>query len=179
MTDVTSSNKQGITPEADIVIQSYLTMRLWNELMNNQFLESEYFNNLKFSNDSVKFYVSGLGMGNQGARMMMLYLMTVIPYELVSKNMPNDVKALNIELGRLLAEHSRSNYSYDCDCIQYFRRIRNAISHGEVSFTSNGMNLKDSDKNGNESKILIPNDLFPKVLRKFSDFFDKYIENLT
>ncbi len=87
-----------------------------------------------------------IGIDNQGALLMSLYAMLVIPKQLISDKFPTEFDDLNKKLG-ILKSSAQSTYKSDKIKIDYIRHIRNAIAHARVSFQPNqDVTFSDEDK---------------------------------
>jgi len=135
-----------ITQEDNLLIQSYITTSFLVELKNNNFLSSDYFKNLSFGDRSVKEILPQIGIDNQGALLMSLYSMLVIPKQLISDKFPTEFDDLNKKIG-ILKSSEQSTYKSDKIKIDYIRHIRNAVAHARVSFQPNqDVTFSDEDK---------------------------------
>lgn len=74
-----------ITPEESLFLQSLATTSLLAELQNNNFINSEYFLNLKFDNNSFKQILLTSGIGNPACMQMMIYRLLIIPKEILTE----------------------------------------------------------------------------------------------
>lgn len=166
--------------EDEILIQSYLMMRLLNELVNQNFVQSEYFKNLKFTNDNTKNFISEIGLDNQGSRMIMLYILLVLPRELIFKKYESEFNELDEKLNEIKLNKTISTYKYDSKCINMTRRMRNALAHGKLTFEKEYFTFYDfNPKNEQEyCKIFFKNEDFPFLLESLNRIFNKYLENL-
>lgn len=144
-----------ITQEDNLLIQSYITTSFLVELKNNNFLSSDYFKNLSLSDRSVKELLPRIGIDNQGALLMSLYSMLVIPRQLISNRFPKEFVDLNKKL-EILKSSEYSTYKTDKNSIDYIRHIRNAVAHARVNFQPNqDVTFYDEDK-GQKCTITIP-----------------------
>lgn len=144
-----------ITQEDNLLIQSYITTSFLVELKNNNFLSSDYFKNLSFGDRNVKELLPQIGIDNQGALLMSLYSMLVIPKQLISDKFPTEFDDLNKKIG-ILKSSEQSTYKSDKIKIDYIRHIRNAVAHARVNFQPNqDVTFYDDDKN-QKCTITIP-----------------------
>ena len=88
-----------LTNKESLMLQSLATCQFLSELDNNLFLESAFYERMKFGNPQSKMIMTQSGLGNPATMLMMLYGLLVIPYEL----MKEDIESLD-GLVRNLAE---------------------------------------------------------------------------
>lgn len=133
------------------LIQVISTTGLIAELSNNDYLNSEHFKNLHFTNSSFKKIIFNSGLGNPATLQMFLYALLVAPYEMDKEHKLNlEFKELNEYIvGIIMVE--TSNYPGDENSIDYIRHIRNSISHSKCIFSivnkKTVVTFKDSNKN--------------------------------
>ena len=175
--------KNEINQEDDILIQSFITVEFLAELHNNNFLNSEYFNELNVQDTNVKSIMPQIGIDNQGFLLMALYALLVIPKQLLKDKFPDDFEALNKYIFSIQM-NSFSTYKNEerIDKIDFIRRIRNAVAHGRVKFTptiSVTFSDKDTDKKGyvkSSCDITIPLNQTGNLMSKLQNIFLKYYE---
>jgi len=78
------------TQEDNLLIQIYFTIAFLLELKNNDFLNSEYYKNVRFEDNFVKENLPKVGIDNQGALLICLYSMLVVPKQLLEQKFPNE-----------------------------------------------------------------------------------------
>jgi hypothetical protein len=144
-----------VTQEEDLIIQIYFTTSFLIELRNNNFLESDCYKNMPFGDTYVKENLPKIGIDNQGALLMTLYSLLVIPKETLHDRFPNEFLDLNNKI-EAMKTSSASTYSADEHSIDYIRHIRNAVAHGRVKFVNGSVTFEDErtlNKNKPNEKI--------------------------
>ena len=145
-----------LSQSQNLVLQSYFTVSFLGELISNDFLASDYFNNMKFRAPWLKDQLRVIGIDNQGSALMALYAMLVIPRETIFDELSEEYGKVN----RFLAEktiNTQSTYAYKSDIPDYLRHIRNAVSHASIQFLPNNLVIfNDKDKKGNTFHTELP-----------------------
>jgi hypothetical protein len=72
-----------ISQKDNLLLQSYYSVSFLVELVNNNFLGTKCFDEMKFGASWIKEGIKEIGIDNQGSLMMSLYAMLVIPRELI------------------------------------------------------------------------------------------------
>ena len=124
-----------ISQEESLLLQCLATTSLLGELSNANFLESDYYKQLSFSNKNIKNILTQFGLRNPATMQMMLYAL----------------------VSTLIETETMSTYDNEdsCEKIDYFRHIRNAVAHSKCNyFSDRGKNFVIfSDSNNNGSKV--------------------------
>jgi hypothetical protein len=138
-----------ISQQDDLVIQSYATIVLLAELVNNNLLGSSYFGKMTFGAPWIKEVLPTIGIDNQGCAVIALYAMLVLPREIVGQAYSSEYDAINSFL-RNHTQHTSTTYQSDNPVIDYIRHIRNAVSHARIEFRPGDVIIFE-DIRGNES----------------------------
>jgi hypothetical protein len=125
-----------LTQEQNLIFQSYFSTVLMVELKNNDFLNSEYFKAMKFGSPWIKELLKDIKIDNQGALLITLYAMLVIPRQLIQDEFKKEYSAIDDFL-RQNTSDTKTTYDSDKTSIKYLRHIRNAVAHSRVSFQPN------------------------------------------
>jgi len=188
----TNNLNNGQIDSKSLIILSHFTVQLLVELHKHNFLESDYFKNMNFSDKFVQQHLPKYGIGNQGTLVMMLYAMLVLPKELwgtVNNENDNDndyfvngklnKKQVNEELLNIVGKENiqcDNNY-YPDDLLTH---IRNAVAHGRVRITPNkSIHFIDENNNLKNKKsctITISLKNIGEVFEILHNVFAKYIE---
>lgn len=127
-----------ITQEESLLLQCLATSSLLAALENDNFLQSEYFNQLDFGNEGIKHVLIQSGIGNPATMQMMLYALLVVPKELLPneayKHLEHSFQEINPEIRKLLTDFE-TTYKKEKE-INYIRHIRNAISHCRCTYST-------------------------------------------
>jgi hypothetical protein len=138
-----------ITPEQDLLFQSYFTVSLLAELKNNKFIESGYFQGMTFGAPWIKNELRKIDVDNQGCALMALYAMLVLPKEIIQQSYASDYEKINDFL-KTHTQNTVTTYSTDASSVNYIRHIRNAVAHVRVEFRPNdAVVFKDVDLHSN------------------------------
>lgn len=161
----------------NLVIQSYLTTSFLLELKKANFLKSDYYDKLTFINDFTKKHLTIIGIDNQGALLMSLYALLVIPKQLLSQKFPSEFVSLNNIVNKIKSK-SESNYKSDSLSINYVRHIRNSVAHANVTFIDNE-SVTFTDENAKEKcTITIPLVKVGNLINALENIFITYISTL-
>ena len=151
-------NLINLKDEESLYLQILATTSLLAELSNNNFLDSDYFSKMNFSNNSFKEILQISSIGNPACLQMMLYALLVIPKE-IDNNIFN-TSYLNNMIDTLIENNSTfSNYNSDSNQIDYIRHFRNSISHSRCRYFNDKQGIamvefKDNNANTSESCII-------------------------
>jgi hypothetical protein len=130
------SKKRGdsipIGPEENLIIQPYLIIELLFNLKKHHFISSDYFSKMNYNNDT-RDLLKRTDIGNQGLIMLSLYAMLVIPKEILKKTYVPDFEEINKKMSRY-CQNTETNYKYKSQNIDFTFHLRNAVSHGRISF---------------------------------------------
>ncbi len=125
-----------LTQKDNLLFQSYFTFVLLVELRNNNFLGSECFGEMSFGSPWIKEELTKIGVDNQGCALIALYVMLVIPREMISDTYSQQYDAIRRFL-KIHTQNTSTTYKKDSPEINFLRHIRNAVSHASVSFRPN------------------------------------------
>lgn len=121
--------------------QTFATLGLMQQLDQIDFLHSRSFQALPFTGlgtdgETLKKILLESGIGNPAIMLMFLYALLVMPKELFSDNSANDEQLryeTNIYLSEC-AEIIESTYLSDSDQLDYYRHLRNSVTHAKFIF---------------------------------------------
>ena len=131
-----------ISQEESLLLQCLATTSLLGELSNANFLESDYYKQLSFSNKNIKNILTQFGLRNPATMQMMLYALLTVPRETLSRTaysvLETYVERINPLVSTLIETETMSTYDNEdsCEKIDYFRRIRNAVAHSKCNYFS-------------------------------------------
>ena len=79
-------------------------------------------------------WIEKVGMGNPSTLLMVFYSMIVMPKDIFTANIKNDISIINKKFAQKAQSGTKSDYKNEStyNDIDYFRHIRNAVSHGRV-----------------------------------------------
>ncbi|MCM1985279.1 HEPN family nuclease [Lyngbya confervoides] len=139
-----------LTQEENLLFQSYYTFSLLTELHNNNLLESEYYDGMVFGVPQIKDDLRSIGIDNQGCVLIALYVMLVIPKEIVQQKYSSEYDSISQFL-RTHTQNTSTTYSSDKTIVNFLRHIRNAVAHARVEFRPNDVVIFSDANNKNES----------------------------
>ena len=121
-----------------IFLQIIANISLMSELANNNFLESEYYQKMKWScaktnEENIKKILMKSGMGNPAMLQMFMYALLVIPKEKAK----NDycMEEFNKEAQKYVCEfYSTYPGEKTKDNFNYYRHIRNSVAHSTCEY---------------------------------------------
>lgn len=122
-----------LTQEDNLLIQSFYSTMLLVELKKNNFLNSDFFNNMIFDFPAIKGELRKIGVDNQGCALMSLYAMLVIPRQLFGNQFTEEYKFIDAFLQQNAA-NTVTTYKKDYPKIDFLRHVRNAVAHARISF---------------------------------------------
>jgi len=122
-----------LTQEDNLLIQSFYSTMLLAELTKNNFLNSDFFNNMIFDIPEIKEELKEIRVDNQGCALMSLYAMLVIPKELFWEKFPKEKQLIEDFLQNNTA-NTVTTYKKDSPKIDFLRHVRNAVAHARISF---------------------------------------------
>ena len=140
-----------LTQKENLLFQSYYTFSLLTELHNNRLLESEYHNGMVFGVPQIKEDLRSIGIDNQGCVLMALYVMLVIPKEIVQQKYSLEYDSIS-EFLQTHTQNTSTTYRSDTPTVRYLRHIRNAVTHARVEFRPYDV-IIFSDANSNKESF--------------------------
>ena len=123
--------------------QSLATVALFCELDRRNFLDSDYYKNIEFpdNDDQFKYILNESGIGNPGSLQMFLYVLLVVPKEMLESKSPQyfqKVKSSFNILSQTIIErlYTKTTYKNENNYtdIDFYRHVRNAISHARCYY---------------------------------------------
>lgn len=162
--------------DANLIFQQLISISLIAELHKNNFLESDFYKKMEFSNSSIKQYIDQVRIDNQGMLLIFLYSLLLTPKEKIFHIYKSEFDKLDDEIERIKIIEN-STYSSDKKKTQYTRHIRNSVAHGKVEYNNNSIIFKD-DYKGQLFFVEIPLDKIGYLLNKLQEILYKYIEYL-
>ncbi len=164
----------------NIIIQGFFSINMLQEKLYGQSPET-----IRMS-QAMQKWTNGKNP-EQGAILIFLYSLLVVPKELAKRDNKNNPKFKNnyeAEYEKLnpiidvLAKKKYSNYNSDLNGTNYIQHMRNAIAHGNVEFKANKyITFKDNNNSSNEKcnfSIPLGEDI-NLVIRKLRDIIEKFI----
>lgn len=132
-----------LTPNESIFCQALAMTSLLGELNNSKFLESEYYQNLRFSGNSENFrkILNASGLGNPATMQMFLYILLVMPKEILKDFDRKFSDLCEVEINQLflnLVVNVNTTYNKESNnnlaTVNYYKHTRNAVSHAKCCY---------------------------------------------
>lgn len=153
-----------ITENESIFCQALATTAFITELSNSEFFKSDYYKKMNFQNNNeiIKIVLEKSGIGNPATMQMFLYVLLVMPKEMFDRFDSSYINRYTKEINELcieLVESSTKSSYFGEDCISninYYKHIRNAVSHSRCFYKKIGdmcyvefcdINIKNKDEN--------------------------------
>ena len=150
-----------LTKQESIFCQALAMTSLLEELSNRDFLNSDYYNeNITFveNNDNFKKILKASGLENPATMQMFLYILLVMPKETLSgldditiDSWENALKTIIQSFNPSVTTTYPGESSGDLSTVNYYRHIRNAVSHAKCVYeTEDGrtyVTFKDKNRN--------------------------------
>lgn len=139
-----------ISSRESMFLQTLAIINLLAELDQANFLQSDYFSQLKYQDEEYKLLIEKTGIGNTGLLQMTLYALLVLPKELEIYETNMHLDNINRKIDELV-ENSDTYTNYKKDNskkeekgykMNYLLHIRNAVSHGQCEYS----NYNNEDK---------------------------------
>lgn len=166
-----------LTQEENLVLQTYYTTSLLAELKNNNFIGSEFFESMNFGQACIKDELKRIDVDNQGALLMVLYSLLVVPRELTGKKYKQEQEKLN-KIFASRATKVQTTYASDSPDVDFFRHIRNAVAHARVEF-SPGVSVTFRDSFRNDTfEAEMPLQYIGEFLTKLQIVHRSYVANI-
>lgn len=132
-----------LTENESIFCQALAMTSLLAELSNNDFLNSDYYNNLKFQGNEYNFrkILERSGLGNPATMQMYLYILLVMPKELLGITETDTLDTFKEEINRLFIrtiENVTTTYrnedQTDVTTIDFYNHTRNSVAHSKCKY---------------------------------------------
>ncbi len=128
-----------VTQEDNLILQSDYTVLLLKELGTVKFETSSIFDGLDLPGP-IKQSFKEIGIQNQGSAIMVLYALLVVPKEIISREYPDEYRAINGFLRNEVTLHQttyKKEDANDLTSIDFIWHARNSVAHAKISFTPN------------------------------------------
>lgn len=132
--------RRNLTEKESMLCQIIATTSLIIELINNDFLKSEYYRKLNWSGPEIniqyiKKILAASGLSNPAMMQMCLYALLVIPRELLDEH-SEIAEAFNEETKKHICSYiSKYRSEENKEKSDYYRHIRNAVAHSRCEYT--------------------------------------------
>lgn len=162
------------TNKDNLILQSYLTVEFLEGLYVERFMETDFYKNMIHKKILMPEF-SEIGIGNQGALLMFLYALLVIPRESLEQEFKREYSGIN-EWLRLNANLVKSTYKVTNE--NELRHVRNAVAHARVEFMPNvHVAFKDiNPRNNSEFELQLPLNLLGEFIVKLKSVHASYVK---
>jgi hypothetical protein len=176
MSTTNSPNRIELDQEGNLIFQSYFIIDLLLNLRRNDFINSDYFDKMVFEFPLIKDQLKITNIDNQVMVLITLYAMLVIPKEIMQNNFIVEFEVINLKLSSY-CKNTQTTYKSDSSRTDYVKHLRNAISHGRISFEPNQY-LKFEDQLNNQTFASeLPLAKIPEFINDLREIHKKYISN--
>ena len=168
-----------LTQKDNLLFQSYFTFVLLAELRNSDFLKSEFFREMDFGSPWIKEELTKIGIDNQGCALIALYVMLVIPRELIFDNCSNEYDGIRVFL-ESHTQNTSTTYRRDSPTIDFLRHVRNSVAHARVSFRPNDVIIfsDENDWTGEAFASELPLQYLGELIQRLQRVHLQYIRKL-
>ena len=131
-----------LTQNESLFYQAIATISLMEQLNGEAFFKSQYYRELKFpeNDEMIKYILINSGIGNPVTLQMFFYVLLVVPRELFQRTGSEYDEQTRQEFNEMffnLASDVQCTYaseSEDLSKVDYYKHVRNAISHSKCSY---------------------------------------------
>lgn len=134
---------------------------------------------MQFSSPFIKNKLLKIGIDNQGSALIALYVMLVIPKEIIFKRYTREYEDIRTFL-ESHTENTSSSYNSDNPKIDFLRHIRNAVAHSRIEFRPKEVIifLDANERTGEKFKTELPLAQFGMFIQRLQSVHLKYINDL-
>lgn len=156
--------KTSRTNKDQLIIQSVFTVNLVSELVRHKFLNTPYYEAMKFQDSFIQEGLKSIGVGNFGCLLMCLYSMLVVAWELREKEARDGFPQGNFEDDfddaekflkknlKICQNTYKKKYSFLC-------HLRNAVAHAKVELVDEQKKVIFRDQNPRNKKEMFSAEL--------------------
>lgn len=132
-----------LTENESIFCQALAMTSLLAELNNNDFLNSDYYNSLKFQGNEENFrkILKSSGLGNPATMQMYLYILLVMPKELLKMSDTRTLGVFKKEINQLFIKGIdnvittyKNEDKNDITTIDFYNHTRNSVAHSNCRY---------------------------------------------
>ena len=132
-----------LTENESVFCQALAMTTLLSSLIENRFLDSDYYKNMPFTNNesNCRKILEASSLGNPATLQMYLYILLVMPNEVLQLAETCYLEGLQKEFNVLIAKdidgfQTTYNNEVETDLtgINFYRHIRNAVAHSRCSY---------------------------------------------
>lgn len=178
------------TGNQSLIIQAIATTSFLSELHHCDFLNSDYFESMKFENSSYKEILKQSGMGNPAIMHFALYSYLVMPKEILDREEYETgrqlYRNLNQYISTIVEKETFSTYPKEdsINKIKYCEHIRNAVAHAKSFFEIEDKNcyvtfIDERHHDKSRCEIKLKTQFVGEIIARLSDILTVYfIEKL-
>lgn len=165
----------------NLIIQTYMNFIWLNEIHNLNFVKSDAYKQLNFSDKFTQSCIAERGVINQGVIPVAFYVMLVIPKETIFDKYQEKYDEINLYIAQELNPLVETTYSSDGDRVDYLRHLRNAVSHMNFEMTVKDGFIVFKDENPRRSEKFmceLSNLDLGKIIEELSAVHKDYIKSI-
>ena len=169
------------TEHENLIIQTYMNFIWLLEMHTLNFVKSDAYKQLNFSDKFTQNCIAERGVINQGIIPVAFYVMLVIPRETIFDEYQEKYDEINLYIAQILNPQVETTYNSDKDRIDYLRHIRNAVSHMNFEMTAEVDFVVFKDENPRKGEKFIcklSNSDLEKIIENLSVVHKDYIERI-
>lgn len=167
------------TEHENLIIQTYMNFIWLHEMHSLEFVKTNEYKQLNFSDKYTQNSISERGVINQGTIPVALYSMLVIPKETIFKEYADNYNEINAFIASELKPLTKTNYKSDKISVDYLRHLRNSVSHVRFDMTTEDgfVIFKDENSRSLEKfECKLSNLDLGAIVEKLSLVHKKYIQ---
>lgn len=165
----------------NLIIQTYMNFIWLHEIHSLEFVKTNEYKTLKFSDEYTQKTIAERGVINQGSIPVALYSMLVIPKETIFNEYIDEYNDINTYIANVLKPQTDSTYKSDENVIDYLRHLRNSVSHAKFSMTEyHGfvIFMDENSRSGEKFECKLSNLDLGKIIEKLILVHTKYIQKI-
>lgn len=163
-----------LTKDGDTILQLVTSVSFIAELVSNNFLESQYFKDMSFTDENIRNFIKSLGIDNQGMLLIFLYSLLLIPKEKIYNMYESKYDLIDKQIDSLKTSFSST---YDESNVKYIKHIRNAVGHGKVEYKEKSILFRDDFKD-KKFCLELPKCVIGSILTELMRVLYEYIDDM-
>lgn len=168
------------TEHENLIIQTYMNFIWLHEMHCLEFVKTEEYKQLNFSDKFTQNTIGERGVINQGTIPVALYSMLVIPKETIFNEYMDSYDHINTYIANKLKPKIKTNYKSDKITVDYLRHLRNSVSHVRFDMTSENdfVIFNDENRFGEEFECKLSNSDLGEIIQQLSLVHQAYIQKI-
>lgn len=165
----------------NLIIQTYMNFIWLHEIHSLEFVKTNEYKTLKFSDKFTQDTIAERGVINQGYIPIALYSMLVIPKETIFNEYIDEYKDINTYIASILKPQTNSTYKSDKKSIDYLKHLRNSVSHAKFNMTEYDgfvIFMDENSRTGEKFECKLSNLHIGAIVEQLSLVHKKYIQKI-